>query len=90
MRLETYRSPNGYGWSATLLVGGKHRARWNSTKGTTRMWPQVIRGTDENCNRSVTIVLWPIGHLDIWWEPNWRTDADGPCDECKTFEANYA
>jgi hypothetical protein len=73
------RSQHGYGW---WIEFGK-RACWASRKSTTRMWPRIQRGADENCNRSITVVLWPLGHLDVWWEPNWRTDADGPCDTCR-------
>ena len=78
-----------YGWKATLLVRGKHRAMWSSTRGTTRMWPHISRGADENCNRAVTFHCWPIGHLDVWWEPNWRTDEDGECDDCIREEAEF-
>lgn len=71
-----------FGWRVTLFIRGKHRARWNSTRGTTMMWPRLSKGGDENCNRATSLVLWPLGCLDVWWEPNWRTDADGMCDEC--------
>ena len=74
-----------YGWTLTLTVRGKHRVRWNSTRGTTRMWPRVRWGGDENCNRAVSLILWPLGHLDVWWEPNWRTDTDGMCEECQAW-----
>lgn len=47
------------------------------------MWPRVSFGADENCNRAITFVLWPLGHLNIWWEPKWRTSADGPCEKCR-------
>jgi len=86
MRFE--RSDHGYGWWLHL---GK-RVCWSSRKATTRMWPRVMRGADENCNRSVTVVLWPLGHLDVWWEPTWRTA--GRCDDCvaelAAFTRNYA
>lgn len=78
-----------YGWDATLLIRGKHRARWTSTGGTSRMWPGFSKGTDENCNRAVTLMLWPLGHLSVWWEPKWRTDADGICDECKVLDDEF-
>jgi hypothetical protein len=91
MRLEFRRSlidwdddgnVTDYGWHVTIYIRGKHRARWHSTKNTTRKWPGFSRGGDENCNRSVTVMLWPLGHLDVWWEPNWRTNEDGMCDDC--------
>lgn len=94
MRLEFSRSRidwhddgnvTDYGWSVMLYVNGKHRACWHSTRGTTRMWPRVTRGGDENCNRAVTFILWPLGHLDIWWEPNWRPEGSGLCDECQSW-----
>lgn len=69
------RSEAGYGW---WLIFGK-RVLWRSTRATTAMWPRIIFGTDENCNRAVTFVLWPLGSLDVWWEPHWRTS---PCDRC--------
>lgn len=73
-----------FGWRIMLTIRGKHRARWSSTRGTTRSWPGFSRGGDENCNRAVTLMLWPIGHLDIWWETHWRTDEDGMCDDCRS------
>lgn len=73
------RSDAGYGWWVDF---GK-RVRWNSRKATTRMWPRIILGADECCNRAITFHFWPIGHLDIWWEPHWRTFADGPCVDCR-------
>jgi len=98
MRLECRRSRidwdddgqvTDYGWHATLYVRSRHRVRWCSTGNTTRMWPGVSRGADENCNRAITVTLWPLGHLNIWWEPNWRTDDDGMCDECGAELAAY-
>jgi hypothetical protein len=71
-----WRSVDGYGWSLTF---GK-RVRWNSRKATSRMWPHLYRGTDEHCNRAVSLILWPLGHLDVWWEPRWRTS---PCEKCQ-------
>jgi hypothetical protein len=83
MRFEFERSPSGrYGWNVVLYVAGKHRARWYSTRGVWRGWPKVSRGADENCNRAVTLQLWPLGQLDVWWETHWRTDDDGPCADC--------
>lgn len=82
--LEGYRSVDGYGWSATMLVNGKHRLRWSSRKATTRKWPTLTRGTDENCNRAITVVLWPLGHLDVWWEPRWRPAGSGLCEPCRS------
>lgn len=72
----------GYGWNVLLFLNGKHRARWSSTKATTRMWPHLYRGADENCNRSITVHLWPMGSLDIWWETAWRPEGSGPCNDC--------
>lgn len=74
-----HRSDEGYGWWVDL---GK-RVRWYSRRATTPMWPRISTGADEHCNRAVTIVLYPLGHLDVWWEPKWRTAADGMCDGCK-------
>lgn len=71
------RSQRGYGWS----VGVGKRVRWNSTRATTRMLPRLRRGGDEHCNRAVTVMLWPIGSLDVWWEPRWRT-GPGFCPTC--------
>lgn len=85
VRVEFERSDHGYGWGVTLLVRGKHRARWASRKATTRMWPRISRDSDENCNRASTLVLWPLGHLDVWWEPNWRPEDAGVCDECRAL-----
>jgi hypothetical protein len=81
MKVTFHRSP-GYGWSLMLHINGKHRARWNSTRATSMMWPGLSRGADEDCNRAVTLTLWPIGHLDIWWEPSWRAERSGICDKC--------
>ena len=78
--------PMDYGWHVTLYWRGQHRVRWHSYKNTTRMWPHISRGADENCNRSVTVLLWPIGHLDVWWEPHFRWDEDGPCDHCRAVD----
>lgn len=72
-----------YGWWVMLYVRGKHRARWASTRGTTRMWPRITRGGDEDCNRAVTLMLWPLGHLDVWWETLWRPAGSGLCDPCR-------
>jgi hypothetical protein len=69
------RSPGGYGWSVTV---GK-RLRWNSRKATSRMLPRISLGADEHCNRAVSVILWPVGHLDVWWEPVWRTRTCDPC-----------
>lgn len=82
MRIDFERSGEGYGWSVTLGVRGRHRVRWNSTKATTPMSPRVRRGADEHCNRSLSFILWPLGHLDWWWEParSWRTV--GACPVC--------
>jgi hypothetical protein len=85
MRIKFWRSDHGYGWSLTLHVRGKHRVRWSSTRGTTRMWPRVIRGGDEDCNRAITFVLWPLGHLDVWWEPRWRPAGSGMCEQCRAW-----
>jgi hypothetical protein len=76
--ISFYRSEAGYGWSLFL---GK-RIRWNSTGATSRLWPRISRGGDEDCNRAITIVLWPLGSLDVWWEPHWRPEGSGMCDEC--------
>lgn len=65
----------------SIFVG--KRLRWRTTKETTPMVPKILRGTDENCNRALTLVLWPLGSLDFWWEPRWRTDEDGPCEVCR-------
>lgn len=75
-----HRSESGYGW---WIDFGK-RVRWSSRKATTPMWPRVRLGSDENCNRALSLILWPLGCLDVWWEPKWRTDADGMCDDCKS------
>lgn len=80
--VEFHRSKNGYGWSLTLIVRGKHRVRWNSRKATTRMPWHLSRGADEDCNRAVTLSLWPLGMLDVWWEPRWRSIGSGTCDKC--------
>jgi hypothetical protein len=102
LRIESFRSLSDwsvnedgtdirdFGWHFTLLVRGKHRARWSTTRGTTRMWPRLVRGADENCNRSVSVILWPLGHLDVWWETRWRTDQDGECDTCLDEFSNLA
>jgi hypothetical protein len=82
MKLKLHKSNNGYGWNVTLYIRGRHRARWHSRKATTRMWPRVRYGGDENCNRATTLILWPLGHLDVWWEPNWREEGLGLCDTC--------
>lgn len=74
-RLE--RSRAGYGWNVKV---GK-RVRWCSTRATTPMWPGLHRGGDEHCNRAVTLMLWPLGHLDVWWEPHWHT-GPGFCETC--------
>jgi len=81
----TKRGPDviDYGWNVTLYWRGQHRARWHSTKNTSRMWPGVSQGADEDCNRAVTFMLWPLGHLDIWWEPKWREAGSGMCETCK-------
>lgn len=81
-RIEFERSQHGYGWNITLVVRGKHRVRWNSRKATTRMWPRFINGSDEDCNRATSLVIWPLGHLDVWWEPRWRAAGSGLCDKC--------
>lgn len=78
-RFGLTHSQYGYGWWFDF---GK-RVRWHSRKATSRMWPSLHKGADENCNRAVTLVLWPLGHLDVWWEPHWRTDLDGPCETCR-------
>ncbi len=69
-------SRRGYGWTIHL---GK-RVGWSSRRATTPMWPRLVCGADENCNRAVTAVVWPLGSLDVWWEPTWRTEPCG-CDE---------
>lgn len=74
-----------YGWYITLYVNGKHRVRWNSRRATSKMWPRITKGGDEDCNRAITFVLWPLGHLDIWWEPKWRPIGAGLCDKCKKW-----
>lgn len=76
-RLEV--SQSGYGWN--LKVG--RRLRWNSRKATTPMLPCLRRGADENCNRAISLVAWPLGSLDFWWEIPWRTDPDGLCVQCR-------
>jgi hypothetical protein len=82
--VKLVRSKAGFGWRIDI---GK-RVSWSSTRATTQMWPRVRFGGDENCNRSITFVLWPLGHLDVWWEPRWRTDTDGMCDKCRAaFES---
>ena len=73
------RSNAGYGWD---LVFG-HRVQLRSRQAATPMWPRFIKGADENCNRAVTLVLWPFGSVDVWWEPMLRSDGDGPCDVCR-------
>lgn len=83
-RLSLHRSQHGYGWSVTLYVRDKHRIRWNSRKATTPMLWRFIRGGDEDCNRAITLTLWPLGMLDVWWEPKWRPVGSGPCDACRS------
>jgi hypothetical protein len=73
------RSNAGYGWD--LVVG--RRVQFRSRKATTPMWPQLRKGADENCNRALTLVAWPLGSVDVWWEPQYRTDDDGPCETCR-------
>ena len=82
MTLEFYRSPHGYGWSVTLVWRGQHRVRWCSRRATTPMRPRIIWGGDEDCNRAVTLVLWPLGSLDIWYEHPYRPAGTGMCDDC--------
>jgi hypothetical protein len=78
------RSNDGYGWT---FRAGK-RVQFRTRNGTTRMWPHVGTGTDENCNRAVTFHCWPIGQVNVWWEPTWRTGEDGPCGTCRAgFQA---
>lgn len=72
-----------YGWNITLYIRGQHRVRWNSTRGTTPMLWHFIRGADEDCNRAITLTLWPLGMLDVWWEPRWRPAGSGDCDKCR-------
>lgn len=78
-----HKSKDGYGRSWTLMVNGKHRMRWNTTGATTPMLWRFIYGGDENCNRATTLTMWPIGMLDVWWEPSWRPEGSGLCDRCK-------
>lgn len=80
--LRFYRSRDGYGWSVTMLVRGRHRVRWNSTRATTPMLWRFIYGGDEDCNRATTLTMWPLGMLDVWWEPKWRPTGSGMCEKC--------
>lgn len=68
---------SGAGYGRWLRIG--RRVSFASTGATTRMWPTVMLGADEKCNRSVTVVLWPLGHIDVWWEPKWRTQQCADC-----------
>jgi len=70
------RSRAGFGWHVRVK-----RVQWNSTAAVTAGWPRVVRGADEHCNRSVTLCLWPLGALDVWWDPRWRT-GPGYCESC--------
>lgn len=70
-----WRSNAGYGWE--LNVGRRFQVA--SRRATSRMWPRFMRGTDENCNRAVTLVAWPVGQATVWWEPSWR---DTLCEKC--------
>ena len=72
---------SGAGFGRWLRVG--RRVSFNSPGATTRMWPRLVFGADENCNRAVTLVVWPLGHVDIWWEPRWWTV---PCADCQYIE----
>jgi hypothetical protein len=82
MSLKFDRSVAGYGWTVTLYVKDRQRIRYHSPRATSIMWPGIHRGADEHCNRSLTFMFWPLGHIDVWWEPasTWRTV--GMCDEC--------
>jgi hypothetical protein len=78
--VTAYRSNAGYGTELNL----GRRVQLRSRRGTSRMWPHInVKGADENCNRAFVLVLWPLGTLTVWWEPTFRTDADGPCETCR-------
>jgi hypothetical protein len=80
--IALYSSNAGYGHD--LHLG--RRLALRSRRATMRMWPRLIHGADENCNRAVTLVLWPLGSIDVWWEPKWR--AEGMCESCKEWIEN--
>lgn len=65
------RSRNGFGQS--LSIG--RRVRLYSPNAA----PDTHRGTDEHCNRAVTIRFWRLGGITVWWEPHRRTE---PCLDC--------
>lgn len=75
-RFELKRSEGGYGWWLWLF----RRIRYTSPAGRTPMRPHIKRSHDEKCNPVLDIHLWPLGGLDIWWHPGWRTEI---CDACK-------
>jgi hypothetical protein len=72
------RSPVGYG--THVWIG---RVRLGSRKTMTPMWPHVRKGGDEFCNDVLSMHLYPLVAIDIWWRPKQRTWRDGMCDSCK-------
>lgn len=68
------------------LVPDIYRARWQYhwPWAVTRPWlPRVLRGADEHCNPSISVVVPLLGWL-VWFYKRgpMRTEADGPCPQC--------
>lgn len=77
--LRVERSAHGYG--TRLWIGS--RIRIGSHETMTPMWPHVYRSGDEFCNDVLSLHLYPLVAIDIWWRRKQRTAIDGICDTCK-------
>lgn len=76
--ITAWRSNNGYGWGVNIA----RRVALHSPRATTRMCPSIHRGADEDCNPAVTLVLWPLGHVDVFYRLRQRPPGSGMCNDC--------
>ena len=89
-KIKYYKSPTkGHGRSWTLHINGNHRVRLNSPGSLTPMKPHIYYGSDEDCNRSHSLHLWPLFGIDVWWEPKFRPPGSGLCEKCKAELDNF-
>lgn len=70
-----------YGYGSSIWLGP--RVRVSSGKALTPMSPRIYRGSDEYCNDTICLHLWPLGGVAVWWRWRQRTEADGMCDQCR-------
>lgn len=86
---------SGYGNSPLAAVqsmvknNGRRFMWWNPFSVTLPWLPRIGRGCDENCNRSVWIIVPFLGQFTYFWERVQRPVGSGECAKCLKETEDY-